>query len=224
MNEPAVTAQADCWSEIGVAGDLSCVRLAEHVHCRHCPVYEGAARRILERPVDSAYRAHWAGHFRQPRVVAEAPDASALVFRVGAEWLAVAAAGVASVAPLAPVHRVPHRSGGALLGVVNVGGRLVPAVSLAGLLGIDEGGAGAVTGRHVFARLLVLDCAGRRCALPVAELKGLVRYRSAHLAAPAATINKGLEPHLGGVLAHDGLLVGVLDPALLARHCVGLLG
>ncbi|MGJ9420003.1 chemotaxis protein CheW [Massilia sp. CMS3.1] len=183
----------------------------------------GTARRILERPVDDAYRTHWADHLRQPRVAAEAPDASALVFRIGAEWLGVAAATVTSVAPLAPVHRVPHRGGAALLGVVNVGGRLVPAVSLGRLLGIDETRAEAVTGRHVFARLLVLDCAGQPCAIPVAELKGLVRYASAHLAAPAATINKGLERHLGGVLAHDSLLVGVLEPASLARHCAGLL-
>jgi chemotaxis-related protein WspD len=224
MNAPAdQAAAAGCWSEVGVAGDRSCVHLAEHVHCRHCPVYEGAARRILERPVDGAYRAHWAQRLRQPSAVLEVPDASALVFRVGAEWLAVAASMVVSVAPVAPVHRVPHRSGGAMLGVVNVDGRLVPALSLASLLGIDEASGAAVTGRHVFARLLVLDCAGQPCALPVAELKGLVRYAGAGLATPAATIDKGLGRHLAGVLAHDGLLVGVLDPALLGGQCAGLL-
>ena len=221
MNAPLDS--ADCWSGIGVGGDLSCARLAEHVHCRRCPVYGVAAGRIFERPVDDAYRAQWAEHLRQPRVVAQMPDASALVFRVGAEWLAVATALVASVAPLAPVHRLPHRSSGALLGIVNVGGRLTPAVSLAALLGIDDTGVAAVTGRHVFARLLVLDCAGQSYALPVAELKGVVRYASATLAAPAATIDKGLVRHLGGVLAHDGLPVGVLDPAMLARHCAQVL-
>ena len=223
MSEPFTTAPTDCWTAIGVGGDLSCERLAEHVHCRHCPVHEDGARRILERPVDEAYRAHWAGQLRQPRAAVETPDASALVFRVGAEWLAVATGMVASVAPAAALHRVPHRSGGAMLGIVNVGGRLVPALSLAGMLGIDEGLAPAVTGRHVFARLLVLDCAGQPCALPVAELKGVVRYPGSRLAGPAATINKGLQRYLTGVLAHDGLLVGVLDPALLARHCAGLL-
>jgi chemotaxis-related protein WspD len=57
----------------------------------------------------------------------------------------------------------------------------------------------------------------------VAELQGLVRYASTRLAAPAATINRGLERHLDGVLTHDGLLVGVLDPVLLANHCAGVL-
>lgn len=223
MSAPDSMATTDCWGEVGVGGDFSCARLAEHVHCRHCPVHQGAAGRILERPVDDAYRAHWAEHLRQPRATHEARDGAALVFRVGAEWLGVAAAAVVSVAPLAAVHRVPHRSGGALLGVVNVDGRLVAALSLARLLGIDDTVTETVTGRHVFARLLVLDCAGQRCAFPVAELQGLVRYASAQLAAPAATINRGLERHLDGVLAHDGLLVGVLDPVLLASHCAGVL-
>ena len=223
MTAPVPGVAADCWNETGVGGDASCARLAEHVHCRQCPVYGAAAGRIFERPVDEAYRAHWAAHLRQPVLVAESPDASALVFRVGAEWLAVATALVASVAPLAPLHRLPHRGSGALLGIVNVGGRLTPAVSLEALLDIDDAGAGRIGGRHVFARLLVVDCAGQACALPVAELKGVVRYARSRLAAPAATIDKGLMRHLEGVLLHDGLHVGVLDPAMLARQCTGVL-
>ena len=223
MSVPDSTAAADCWGEVGVGGDLSCARLTEHMHCRHCPVYREAAGRILERSVDDAYRAQWAERLRQPRLTHDALDGAALVFRVGVEWLAVAATAVVSVVPVAPVHRVPHRSGGALLGVVNVDGRLVAALSLARVLGIDDSETETVTGRHVFARLLVLDCAGQHCAFPVAELQGLVRYASTRLAAPAATINRGLERHLDGVLRHDGLLVGVLDPVLLANHCAGVL-
>ncbi|HBP1772226.1 TPA: chemotaxis protein CheW, partial [Pseudomonas aeruginosa] len=33
----------DCWNRIGVHGDKSCERLAEHVHCRNCEVYAAAA-------------------------------------------------------------------------------------------------------------------------------------------------------------------------------------
>lgn len=223
MSAPGSTMAADCWSQVGVGGDLSCARLAEHVHCRHCPVHERAAGRILERPVDNAYRADWAQRLRRPDITHETPDGAALVFRIGAQWLAVAATAVVCVAPAAAVHRVPHRSRGALLGVVNVDGRLVAALSLANLLGIDEVETETVAGRHVFARLLVLDCEGRHCAFPVAEVQGLVRYASAGLAAPAATINRGLERHLDGVLARDGLLVGVLDPVQLAAHCAGVL-
>ena len=39
----------DCWNRIGIRGDKSCGQLAEHVHCRNCPVYAAAAKRILDR-------------------------------------------------------------------------------------------------------------------------------------------------------------------------------
>ncbi len=39
----------DCWNRIGVRGDKTCERLAEHVHCRNCPVHAAAANRLLDR-------------------------------------------------------------------------------------------------------------------------------------------------------------------------------
>ncbi|MFO6078862.1 hypothetical protein ACLBUY_12210, partial [Pseudomonas aeruginosa] len=39
----------DCWNRIGVHGDKSCERLAEHVHCRNCEVYAAAATYLLDR-------------------------------------------------------------------------------------------------------------------------------------------------------------------------------
>jgi len=40
-----------CWRRIGVSGDRSCPELAQHVHCRNCPVYAGAAQRLPARRV-----------------------------------------------------------------------------------------------------------------------------------------------------------------------------
>ena len=39
----------DCWNRIGIRGDQSCPKLPEYVHCRNCPVYASAARRLLDR-------------------------------------------------------------------------------------------------------------------------------------------------------------------------------
>jgi chemotaxis-related protein WspD len=128
-----------------------------------------------------------------------------------------------SVAPLAPLHRIPHRSARGLLGVVNIGGRLAPAVSLGALLGIDEQHAPAVAGRHVFARLLVIAAQGQSFALPVAELRGVERYAAATLLPPAATVAR-IEPGcLAGVLALPAMQAGLLDGALLAQRLAGLL-
>ena len=64
--------------------------------------------------------------------------------------------------------------GAALLGIVNVGGRLVPAVSPARLLGIDTDGVPPPLGRHAFARLLVLAVRAQPFALPVDEVLAIL--------------------------------------------------
>jgi chemotaxis-related protein WspD len=138
MSSMAIMALDDCWNRIGVSGDQSCARLGQQIHCRNCDVYSSAAQRNLQRPVGAGYRDEWAAHFRQPQAARAASDQSALVFRIGREWLALPMRAVASVAPAAPPHRLPHRDRRGLLGIVSVGGRLTPAVSLGALLGIDE--------------------------------------------------------------------------------------
>jgi chemotaxis-related protein WspD len=213
----------DCWNRIGVSGDQSCEKLALHVHCRNCDVYSGAAQRNLQRAVGAGYREQWATHFRQPAARRAQGDQSALVFRIGREWLALPTRAIGSVAPLAPGHRLPHRAGIGLLGIVNVGGKLTPMMSLGALLGIDEQDAPAASGRHVFARLMVMQWEGQSFALPVADLHGIARYAQASLAAPAATINKGLHRFLAGVMALGEMHVGVLDETLIGHQLTRLL-
>jgi chemotaxis-related protein WspD len=193
-----------CWRRIGVEGDRSCGELVRHVHCRNCAVYAGAAQRNLQRAVEPAYREAWARELARAEPPPTHTDAVAMVFRVGAEWLAVPLAVAASVAPVAPVHRLPHRRAGALLGVVNVDGRLVPAVSPALLLGIDAGAAPPPAGRHAFARLLVLAFDGQQVALPVDEVRGVLRHATAAMRAPAAAIGRALPGLVAGMIVAPG--------------------
>jgi chemotaxis-related protein WspD len=220
---PSGPAGVDCWRRIGVAGDRSCAELERHIHCRNCPVYADAAQRSLQRPVDQAYRDARARELALPEPRPAPTDAAALVFRIGAEWLAVPMALASTVAPPAAVHRLPHRGGGALLGVVNVGGRILPAVSLAALLGIDAAPATSPRGRHAFERLLVLVLAGQHVALPVAEMHGIVRYAAASMRAPAATLGHLASKLVAGAIADSAIEAGLLDAALLEREVNGLL-
>jgi chemotaxis-related protein WspD len=221
---PLTKAQSDtCWNVIGVGGDQSCPKLVEHIHCRNCEVYADAAQRKLQRPVHEGYRDEWRTHLRQPAAARAASDSSALVFRIGREWLALPTASIDVVAPEAPSHVLPHRSGGGLLGVVNVGGTLYPSMSLAALLGIDERDAPTQEARHTFARLVVMRWEGQAFALPVADLHGIVRYTLAQARVPAATINKGLVRYLTGVLEEGAMQVGLLDAALIGHQLRRLL-
>lgn len=210
----------DCWNTIGVRGDQSCEHLADAGHCRHCSVYAGAAQRQRQQPLADAARVEWATVLAAPEPVKPHHDRSALSFRVGREWLALPAHCVAGVAPLGPAHRIPHRTGGALLGLVNVDGRLLPAVTLAHVLGLDDAPA-APSGRHVFARQLVFEWHGVTVALPVAEVDGLVRFAATDLQAAPTTANRA--GALTGVLPMAGKHIGLLDPDRLAQDCARLL-
>src|SRR5471032_2413269 len=128
----------DCWNRIGVAGDQSCEKLTQFIHCRNCDVYASAAQGNLQRPVDAGYRRQWAEHFRQPLASGDKLDSSVLVFRIGREWLALPTTLFVSVAPQAKQHKLPHRNERGLAGIVNVGGTLYPCMALADLLGRRE--------------------------------------------------------------------------------------
>jgi chemotaxis-related protein WspD len=214
---------ADCWNKIGVSGDQSCPKLVQHVHCRNCEVYAGAARQNLRRPVDTDYRNEWAALLRKPQTARGSDDRSCLVFRVGREWLALPTSVVASVAPMAPSHVLPHRSGRGLLGVVNVAGKLTPSMSLPVLLGIDQAEVVVQAGRHAYARLLVMEWEDQAYALPVADLHGILRYGAVAVHAPAATIGKGLRRFLTGVVSEKDMHVGLLDEALVGHQFARLL-
>jgi chemotaxis-related protein WspD len=205
----------DCWNRIGVVGDQSCEKLAQHVHCRNCEVYAGAAQRNLQRLVGDDYKKDWAAHFRQPASDTEVLDTSCLVFRIGREWLSLPTKLFVSVAPHAKPHRLPHRTGAGLTGIVNVAGTLYPCMSLAALLGIDDSEGEAATHRHTFARLLLIKWEEQAYALPVADLHGIMRYASANVQAPAGTINKGMSRFLSGVISHQQMHIGVLDATLI---------
>jgi chemotaxis-related protein WspD len=204
-----------CWNRIGVNGDQSCDKLEQHVHCRNCEVYAAAAQQNLQRLVGDDYKKDWAAHFRQAAGDNQQQDSSCLVFRIGREWLSLPTRMFVSVAPIARPHRLPHRTARGLGGIVNVGGTLYPCMSLADLLGIDENEGEAATHRHTFARLLLTRWEDQAYALPVADLHGILRYASATLQVPAATINKGLSRFLSGVISHQDMRIGLLDEALI---------
>ncbi|MFP5393289.1 MAG: chemotaxis protein CheW [Gammaproteobacteria bacterium] len=213
----------DCWNQIGVAGDRSCSLLADQVHCRNCDVYARGARHSLGREVDAGYRDEWARLLREPPPQRAARDQSGLVFRIGAEWLMLPTAMVTLVAPLAPARRLPHRHGNGLSGIANVGGAIYPAIALHEVLDIAPDAPLATQGRHVFPRTVLVQWEERSYALGVADLHGIVRYARASLQAPAATLNKGVQQFLAGVLEHEDMMIGVLDPALLGRQMARLL-
>ncbi|MFJ4373122.1 chemotaxis protein CheW [Pseudomonas japonica] len=171
----------DCWNRIGVHGDKSCPLLAEHVHCRNCAVYAAAATRLLDR-----YALAQDAHVRDAVEEQVEHGPSLLLFRLGEEWLALVTRCLAEVAPLQPVHSLPHQRSRVLQGVANVRGALVPCLSLSDLLGLELTPA-AVNSARVMPRMLILAAKGGAVVLPVDEVDGI----------------HALDQHLHGEAGHE---------------------
>ncbi|QJQ19443.1 chemotaxis protein CheW [Pseudomonas sp. SK] len=159
----------DCWNRIGVHGDKQCPLLARHVHCRNCEVYAAAATRLLDR-----YALMDEQHAVQAAPAEETSGCSMLLFRLGEEWLALATACLAEIAPLQAVHSLPHQRSRVLQGVANVRGALVPCLSLADLLGVQPGSTEQRSGRAM-PRMLILAADGRPVVMAVEEIDGIHR-------------------------------------------------
>lgn len=208
----------DCWNRIGVRGDNSCERLAQYVRCLNCPVYEQAAARMLDRPSQRAEQLPDAQIAAQsPTQTGTARRDGSLVFRVGAEWLALPASALRYVGESRPVHSLPHRRSAAVLGVVNVRGVLTLAASLAELLHIDASAqTTAPTGARIATpRLLVTEWDGEMTAFPVDDVEGVAYFGADELLPAPATLAHAAGRNVRGVFPWRGRSVGVLEPDAL---------
>lgn len=201
----------DCWNRIGIQGDKSCEQLPGNVHCRNCPVYSAAAKRILDR-LPPGLEAH-----DDDVVVQQAANLSSLlVFRLHREWLGLPTRTLDEVASTRGIMSLPHRRDPAVLGVTNVRGTLTVCVSLARLLGLDAA-APDVRERPATARMLIFGGAGRAVVLPVDEVEGMHDVDLDALEPLPATVEGASLKYSRGVARCGGRGVGVLDETLLMQ-------
>jgi len=209
----------ECWRRIGVSGDRSCPELEAFIHCRNCPVLAAAARTFFDRGAPAGYLDDWRAILEEPAAAPATDTTSVLVFRIGGEWLALPTAVLVEVTPLRTLHRLPHRSGGVLAGIVNIRGQLQLCASLHELIGIAGGppAGGATPLDHATGRLLVVERPAAETAdrwvFGVDEVAGVHRVTKGMLRAVPSTVG-----HAGGRLssalfAWQDRTVALLDEA-----------
>lgn len=209
----------DCWNRIGVRGDRSCPRLQQQVHCRNCSVFNEAALTVMQRALPAGYQEEWSAHYAQAPQAAPQLDRSALVFRIGVEWLALPTQVVRFVGENTAIRRLPHRSGPVLLGLVNLRGQIYPCMSLAQLLQIQAHGK-AAAGQDARARpcMLAVTLAGHALALPVVDVLGVQQYAHDALLVPSTALNEAAPRFIEGVLSLGERRIGCLDADVLGRQ------
>jgi chemotaxis-related protein WspD len=210
---PAINA---CWTSIGVHGDASCPELTQCVHCRNCPVYSAAAMQVLDGEASVDDIARLTSHLAQPKHVEELNTQSIVIFRVGSEWLALPAPCVTEVANLLPIHKLPHRPSGAVLGLVSVRGELLLCVSIGHMLGLEpSAGVDQKVHRTSHQRLLVIRHEQVRAVCPVDEVHGIHRFQPRELKEVPATVARSAATYSKALLSWHEHSVGLLDDELL---------
>jgi chemotaxis-related protein WspD len=205
----------DCWNTIGVRGDGSCPELSRHVHCRNCPVYAAAAVGLLDRDLPPDYLAEWSRLVARQREVEHLDTQSVVIFRIGAEWLALPTLLFEEVAELRTVHSLPHRRGKIVMGLANVRGELLVCVSLGDILGLEHAAKSQGQRQHTqYRRLLVVSREAQRVAFPVDEVQGIVRFHRGEQKEVPTTVSLAATIYTG-MLSWQDRSVGLLDDQLL---------
>ena len=145
-------------------------------------------RRLLDRPLSENDLEE------NTRLVAQRVDesrgtdqgvASILVFRIGAERLALDAEATHRVVPISTVRRVPHRSSETFAGIANVGGALLLVARLGASLGLIA--------QEKSSHFIVIGGAGARWAFAVDAIEGVRRVRRSELVSPPATVRHAVD-------------------------------
>jgi chemotaxis-related protein WspD len=145
-------------------------------------------RRLLDRPLSQRDLEE------NTRLVAQRVDesrgtdqgvSSILVFRVGAERLALDAEATHRVVPVSPVRRVPHRSNETFAGVANIGGELLLVARLGPALGLSA--------QEKSSHFIVIGGVGARWAFAADVVEGVRRVRRAELVPPPATVRHAID-------------------------------
>jgi chemotaxis-related protein WspD len=210
-------ASQTCWSECGVYGDGTCPELQKFVHCRNCPVYSTAALQLIDRRPPEGYRSEWSRHFANEKRAPETGNASAILFRIHDEWLALTTHHFQEVAEKRPIHSVPNRPGGNVLGLANIRGELVISISLGHLLQI-RGMPPLDVVRQEYERLLVVAWETSKLAFPVHEVRGPHRFHSDELNNSSSSVTLINSRYNQALLAWENRSVTLLNPELLLSN------
>lgn len=211
----------DCWNEIGVSGDGTCVELEKYTHCRNCPVYSLAGAELLDRPPPSGYIDECTMLHALPEAEEASGTASALLFRIGTETLGLESEILREVSEIRPIHSLPHVKSKVLKGLVSIHGEILVCVSLGELLGLEQVTSTRRTGDRVFERLLVVGRKESRFVFPASEVYGFQRYSPGELKAPPATLAHAARRFTRAILCSGERTIALLDADLVLEALLG---
>lgn len=212
--------RVDCWNHIGVWGHETnrCPKLEKVLHCRNCEIFSSASRQMLDRELPPGYMADWAEVYSHEKVIKDTENLSALVFRLGDEWLALQTHLIKEVSEMAPIHRVPHHNGYLLRGLVNIRGELKICISIGSILCLERSKKQPVVetkDRNVYERMIVVSQDESEFVFPVSEVLGIIRFTPGELQNVPTTVSKSKATYTAGIINQKDKNIACLDHELL---------
>jgi len=200
----------DCWNKTGIWGDQTprCERLKDLIHCHNCDIYSQAGSTLLNRSSDQHYLSEWENNLNKPRETKNTSLKSALVFRMGDEWFALASRFVKEITHCDKHHSLPHRKSKVLRGLVNIHGELILNVSLGYLFKINKR---KETSMHTHERYIIIDDEQESFAFPVTEVREIIHYDVKDIQDTPSTINNDASCFIQGIIRHKNTNVGILN-------------
>lgn len=207
----------ECWKNIGVwsTAEKRCPELDKVIHCRNCPVYSAAGRKLLDRSISQEYQQECSTLLAKGDKDRDNNNLSGFVFRAGGEWLALSASLIQEVLPLSPIHSLPHRSSHILRGLASIRGKLEICFSIGGVLGIERDEERGPRDRINSERLVVASVKGQKIVFPVSEVMGIIRYSPKSVRSLPVTVSGSKAVYTKEILCLDDLDIGILEDKLL---------
>lgn len=204
-----------CWTIIGIRGSRSCPELTTHVHCRNCPRYESAGRNLLDREPPEDYIEELTKMIARPEIKKDARQKIVMVFRLGAEWLALPAGIFIELTRPSPVRHVPHRSNSVFLGLVSIRGDIQMCFSVGGLLGVQSEADKTTAAAGILRRFCVVGKHNQRWVFPVDEACGLYNYAENEVQPVPVNVAKTVQKYTVGIIAVNKRQTGLINDDLV---------
>lgn len=199
-----------CWKIIGTFGNGTCDKIDKYNHCRHCPVFAKAGRSLLDREISEQTIEEWTEIYSIPKKFVEEDTISAVIFRLQNEWFALKTKYFQETVELKPIHSVPFRTNNIFLGVVNIGGELLLAVSAKNLFELNETQE-EKSSKKSFKRMIVVVQNNQRCVFPVDEVIGVTQISESIIQKAPVTITKSPSSLTSGIFTLNNKRIGLID-------------
>ena len=215
----------DCWNSIGVwrSGEQRCEKLDEFLHCYNCEVYSNAGRALLNRPSPVGYGDEWTEILAAEKATKKLNLHSAVVFRLGAEWLALPVNIINEITLLRNIYDIPHNKNRNIRGMVNIRGELIICMSLGNLLGVEKPDEGLFDEHHSINRLIMIKENSGQVVFPVSEIDGIAHYDPLKIKNAPDTIRNSKLHFIDGITTVKNKNIGCINhDSLIAKIAANL--